>query len=95
MKTLSIQNASKKVLSKTALFNYYINNIQLKLNAINSSKDFIQFLDTKNNMKGIQELFLNITKTSINVMQLRYIDNNGDEIIRIDRKTIKHKPYIV
>ena len=92
IKINSTKKAQSKALEKINNLHNYYENIYDTLNAIEQSKTFKNYLNNNNNYGTIRELFLNIANTSKNIMQLRYIDNNGQELIRIDRKTHKDKP---
>ena len=95
VKSSSIQNASKKVIERSTFFDYHIKNIQIKLDAVKKSEFFTSFLKNKTNINNINELFLSVAKTSSDIMQLRYLDNDGNEIIRVDRKSYGKKPYLI
>ncbi len=95
VKSSSIKNASKKAIEISMFFDYHIKNIQIKLDAVNKSKFFNSFLQNKTNIKDVNELFLSIAKTSSDIMQLRYLDNSGQEIIRVDRKSYGKEPSLV
>ena len=62
--------------------------------ALNNSKSFKKYLKNKDKTE-IKELFFNFANSNSNIMQLRYIDKNGLEQIRIDRKTDSSKPKIL
>lgn len=47
------------------------------------------------NKKDLENLFLTIAMTDQQIMQVRYIDENGMEIIRVDRLNILDMPFIV
>ncbi|MCU7835053.1 MAG: PAS domain S-box protein [gamma proteobacterium symbiont of Taylorina sp.] len=92
----NIDNAVQKYKEKKAFFNYQIKYIELKLKALKVSELFQRYIDT-----GIDEhihmkdLFLAIAGSSSNIMQLRYIDVNGFEKIRVDRDKYDSKPFLV
>lgn len=91
----SIKKSQTKAFEKINNFHTYYENVYDKLNAIKQSKTFKRYLKTKQNYGTTRELFLNIAYTSKNIMQLRYINNEGKEIIRINRKSINTKPQFV
>ena len=92
IKENSIKKAQEKALEKIDNFHNYSENIQDKLKAIQYSKVFQKYLRLKQNYGATRELFLNIAYTSKDIMQLRYINNSGKEIIRIDRKNRNSNP---
>lgn len=58
--------------------------------SINKNKFFSKYLNepTINNLEDAQSIFLTLTDFDKNIMQLRYIDEFGKEIIRVDRDNI-------
>ena len=55
------------------------------------------YLETKNQQKisELENIFLAIAGINTKIMQLRYIDQNGMEIIRVDRTNEQDEPYLV
>ncbi len=76
-------------------FSSYIQNISIKLDAISESEILQENIEKDDMQALIASLFMDITKTSQNIMQLRFIDSDGDEIIRIDRENVGTTPYEV
>jgi len=80
-------------------FNSYIKHITQRLRTVEDSKLFQQLYEAqsadKNNFDSINQLFFDMTKNSSNIMQMRYIDKNGNEINRIERNSIDSAPSIV
>ena len=64
--------------------------------AISENKILIDFIkNDKQNYENVHSLFKTIMQANTNYMQLRYIDKDGQEIIRLDRKEIGDKPILV
>lgn len=95
IKTSSVQKASETFLERDKTFESYINSTKLKLTSIQSSAAFHAYQLNKKKTSAINSLFLDIANTSQNIMQLRYIDNNGIEKVRVDRKSYGSKAYLV
>ena len=93
VKEESIKKASEVFTNKKALFNQYIENIKYKLVSVDNSDVFHKYLDAKVSRDTVESLFIDIASTSANIMQLRYIDNNGMEVVRIDRDNISSLAY--
>ncbi len=74
-------------------FSSYIQDVSSKLDAISESEIVQENIEKDDKQTLIASLFMDITKTSQNIMQLRFIDNDGDEIIRIDRENVATTPY--
>lgn len=72
-----------------------INDSKENLSAIKNEKDFIEYINTNNNQELITKIFYNFTSANHNILQLRYIDINGDEKIRIQKRNEKKEPKIV
>nr|WP_321268503.1 diguanylate cyclase [uncultured Sulfurimonas sp.] len=60
----------------------------------NILKEYIQDQNV-NKLNKLEDVFLIITNTNRNVEQLRYIDKNGVEIIKINKKNIGDEAYLV
>jgi signal transduction histidine kinase len=91
----SIDKAQLKAEEKIQTLHTHISDIQDILFAVNNSQTFKKFLNRKESYTNTQELFLNIASTSKNIMQLRYINKNGKEVIRIDRKNSSSLPQAI
>lgn len=57
-------------------------------------KDFI-VTKSVDNQKKLEELFSALIGIENRIMQTRIIDKNGKELVRVDRKNLKSKPFIV
>lgn len=75
-------------------FKANVENFDTKLSAIKESKLFQQYYQ-EHNINRLQEYLLDISKTSNFIMQLRLIDMQGNEIVRIDRAKESLSPYLV
>ncbi len=95
IKYLSIEKAEETFMERKNVFHDYIDNSNLKLLAVKDSAIFSQYLDTHLTNPLINNFFLDIANTSHNIMQLRYIDKEGIEKIRIDRETYSSEAFIV
>ena len=73
------------------------------LHSINENKTFQQYISINNDdiqmkqkfKENMQEIFKSHMVVVDELMQIRYIDKNGLENIRIDRNNIASKPYIM
>jgi len=61
----------------------------LAIKSINENQTFINYIDTNENKKNVQELFLSIKKLLPCSMQVRYLDINGVERIRIEGNPVQ------
>ena len=58
------------------------------IKAISKNQEFISFVKNGKNKKIAEDLLYSMIKVDKSYMQLRYIDNNGNEVIRFDRANI-------
>ena len=89
------QDITKKVFQKENDLNNIFQNSENTLFSIRKSKIFMDYIKNQDkNISSTQALFLTIVKNDLNIMQLRYIDSNGLEKIRIDRDKINKNAFI-
>jgi len=65
------------------------------LHSLRNNSFFLNYLNNKSSLNDLQEVFLTFAKAHNIFMQLRYIDKNGFEKVRIDRKSLEDLPFIV
>lgn len=95
IKSTSIKKASSTFDEKNKQLKSFINNADLKLLTFTNSSIFNEYLTNHKNIELVSSLFLDIAHTSDDIIQLRYIDKNGIEKIRIDRDKTSSKLFIV
>ena len=96
LKITNIDNAIQKYKEKEEFFNYQIKHIELKLKTLKNSALFKNYIyNDFDEHLHIKDLFLTVAGTSSNIMQLRYLDIDGFEKIRIDRKEYDSKPFVI
>ena len=93
-------SAKSTLLYKQGYIDTQIHNFKNYIFAIDETSEFQTF--TKNNTHNssdekehITSLMMAITRADPNIMQFRFIADNGAETIRIDRNSIGDKPYVV
>ena len=84
VQNIALSNSINIYYEKNRIFDEFLSLSRNQLNSINKSNYFKEFLDSGNEDKA-KDLFLAIARSSHDIMQLRYIDKDGNEIIRIDR----------
>ena len=67
----------------------FIHDSDTLLHFIQNSQSFNAYLNSQKNSTQVEELFLTLVKTQQHIMQLRYIDANGNEKIRVNRNKDK------
>lgn len=98
------EQSEKNMITAEMLYEQKLNNlsdfigkIERTLFAVKNSKFFVDYLHDTNekNLKIAEEAFVDISHCSSNIMQLRFIDTDGMERIRVDRNSSDSSPYIV
>jgi len=91
-----MDNAVEITNQKEKQFLKEINTTNNMLTAIKESSQFKEYMLYPDIFKkNIADMFLLLTKHDKNIMQLRYLDKNGIEKIRVDRINLKNKPILV
>ena len=94
IKSLALEKAEVLYTEKEDFFNNSILNLEKNLIAIKENSHFIDFITKKNvDKKILHELFLSVIKSSPDLFQLRYLNEEGKEVIRIDQE--KGKAYVI
>lgn len=87
-------NEVLEVIDKNAIDNYnkiasntqnIIDNSEYSLSSIQKNDIFISYINNPTNKQNVKSLFLNSINNNKNFFQLRYLDPNGIEIIRVNR----------
>ena len=91
-KKVSLDNAVKKTKERELFFKNFLDSTTTTLTTIRESGAFNDFLSGKRS--DTDDLFMILAKNNSSLMQLRYIDKNGLEKLRIDRKSEGSKPFI-
>jgi signal transduction histidine kinase len=92
---VALENALQKTQERESVIKEFLNASTHELLAIRDSSFFRQYLTHKNNTESISEFFLRLSQSHPYFFQIRYIDKQGDEKIRIDRKAYNAPPFIV
>ncbi len=94
-KNVLVQEAIDESYEKEKVIQSFISNSKNILKSIRDSEVFNDYLNnqTKENTQHLKKLFLIMINSNTNFMQLRFIDKNGKEKIRIDREEEFGKTY--
>ncbi|WP_373002060.1 diguanylate cyclase [Sulfurimonas sp.] len=95
LKSASIKKASETFQDRNEVFKSYIKDTNLKLSSIITSDIFDKYLKNPKSIELVNSLFVDIASTSDNIMQLRYIDKTGMELIRVDRDDFASPTYLI
>ena len=88
--TLSVKNEEQ--------LKIFLKDSETIISATRDSKIFNDFLNSNNNNYEkfeLEDLFLTLMSSNNNLMQFRYIDENGQEIIKVERKSRLNKAQII
>lgn len=87
LEEVSSNLAREKLLEKEQRFlQYVVNDMEQKLSTIQSARVFRSYIDRGLEYRAANEVFFAVASSSSNIMQLRFLDVNGDEKIRVERK---------
>ncbi len=89
---ISLEKLNYQKQEKIAYFSNYMKEKTLILSAISNNKEFKNFIENNENKTVVENLFLTYCFSNKEIFQLRYLDENGYEIIRAENYT---KPSIV
>jgi signal transduction histidine kinase len=93
LQNTALHNGVKKSLERQTYFQTFLYDAKQLLFSIKESTTFQDYIANKEG--SIEDLFRTISYQNSGIMQLRYIDVDGFEIVRIDRTTEKSLPYVV
>jgi PAS domain S-box-containing protein len=91
---IALDNGKKKIFEREKFFKSFLNNGISNLLAIRQAKSFNNYLHNQKD-NDVEDLFMGFTLANQDIMQLRYIDKNGLEKIRIDRKKDGEMPFFI
>ena len=96
LKKTLIKNAVEKIEEREEYLSSYFESTQKKLKSIRKSKYFRSYLSNKLIYQDdVKDMFRIIARNDKNIMQFRYIDVNGFERIRVDRKELGSEVLLV
>ena len=97
-KKIALENAIKKIQERENVLDNFLEQSRVTLHSLQELTLFQKYLHNSTDKKltsQITDIFLAYSKSQPFFMQLRYIDKNGFEQIRIDRKNEKSRSYVV
>ncbi len=78
---------------KMEYLNFFYENVSDTLKAIANNKNFLNFVGKHKDKSIVENLFYTMISSDKYYMQLRYINTDGNEVLRFDRRKIGSKPY--
>lgn len=92
---ITLHNGIEKSLEREQVLKTFINHSSTDLKAIRELDMFNRYLNGNYSPKELQKIFLSFSMAHPAFMQLRYIDKNGLEKIRVDRDKEAGEVYLV
>ena len=81
---------------KQTFYNKFYKKKAAAVTAISTNDILLEFIEGgKNDFKNVHSVFEMLMQANVNFMQLRYIDKNGQEIIRLDREKFGGKSTLI
>ena len=94
-KEIILNKAREIALKKENLFDTFLKKSENILISTRESKIFNKFITSNNHKDEIKDLFLTLANANNDFMQFRFIDENGQESIRVERKYKGEKAQII
>jgi two-component system sensor histidine kinase/response regulator len=95
IKKVALDNAVEKSKEREEVLKEFLSHANDMLVSIEKMETFQGYLRDTSGKDILKEFFLATIKSHENIMQLRYIDKNGFEKIRVDRDKSHPVPYVV
>jgi PAS domain S-box-containing protein len=92
---IALSNGIIKSKEREDFVNDFLFQSEQTLESIRKLDVFEKYLTDETEQKTLENIFLSYSMSQTSFMQLRYIDENGFEKIRIDRDKEKLQPYII
>ena len=92
---LALERAQTKSLEREKRFQNFFETSEKTLLGIRKNGYFKRYLQGEAEKSYIVALFMSIAESQGDIMQLRYIDAEGAESVRIDRSVEKEVPFVV
>jgi len=94
IKKVALDNARSQFIKNRDAIRLFMDEMESKIISISNSLIFTKHIEKQYTQAQLEELFLTIAESSQNIMQIRLIDKNGNEIIKVLRDAYWTKPYL-
>ena len=81
---ISVAQLENQTKDKLEFLTEYVEHRTSLLKAFLLNKDVIEFVKTQENQQSVEDLFLTQARISKDIFQIRYLDQDGNEIIRVN-----------
>jgi len=97
MKNAILNRGLEQITEREKVLKSFIKKAELTLESIRDNEVFNKYVNNPNqkDLLYLEKQLLLISQINTDFMQLRYLDKNGMELVRIDRDKEFEKPYIV
>lgn len=93
--SLNKEHSAKEFIIQKIYFDRYTDDTRMHVLQLKNTKTFKDFALKNQNKENTIELFSYLIKSSKKIMQIRYIDKNGSEKIRIERPNYNSDPILI
>jgi PAS domain S-box-containing protein len=94
-KKVALANAVKKTIERESVFKNFVFQSEQTLYSIEKLDSFNEYLLDGSDKDKLENIFLSYAMSQTSFMQLRYIDKDGFEKIRVDRDKENLQPFVV
>lgn len=93
---LIVKNGKDQIDEREKLLQKFIDRSELVLKNLRTTEVFTKYLQEPNekNLKHLKKMFLLTSNIHSSFMQLRYIDKDGNEIVRVDKQSENSKSFL-
>ena len=94
---VALENAQAKAAERESYLRNFLNDSNSQLKAVSQSQSFQQLRLNNNEQtrKQLSDVMLTVIRSAPYMMQLRVLDSQGDELIRVERKALNQEAQIV
>ncbi len=90
-----LKNAKTTIQAQEKILITFLNRTTDQIASFNTFTYFQDFMETRKSKKIVQEYFLSVAQSDTTIMQIRFIDKDGLEQIRVDRETLNTVPRLI
>ncbi|MDD2698495.1 MAG: PAS domain S-box protein [Arcobacteraceae bacterium] len=92
---VALDSAVNKTTEREVFVKSFLSQSEQTLYSLRELNSFKKYLDNGEDKQLLENIFLSYAISQASFMQLRFIDKNGYEKIRIDRDKVKLEPYVI
>jgi PAS domain S-box-containing protein len=92
---VALKNAIDRADERERYIQQFLDDSKKSITTVRKSVYFENYLQNKHDIHSLEKFFLIFSQANQNFMQLRYLDVNGNEIVRVDRKNLGEKAKLI